>query len=103
MEPVKIIGAGLAGCEAAWQLAQRGIPVELHEMKPEKMTPAHHSPEFAGAGVLQLPALRPAGERGGTAEGGAAPLRLSSCPVRMPTGWRRGAPWRWTAAPSHRQ
>ena len=31
MEPVKIIGAGLAGCEAAWQLAQRGIPVELHE------------------------------------------------------------------------
>ena len=47
MEPVKIIGAGLAGCEAAWQLAPRGIPVELHEMKPEKMTPAHHSPEFA--------------------------------------------------------
>ena len=37
----------MAGCEAAWQLAQRGIPVELHEMKPEKMTPAHHSPEFA--------------------------------------------------------
>ena len=47
MEPVKIIGAGLAGSEAAWQLARRGIPVELHEMKPQKMTPAHHSPEFA--------------------------------------------------------
>ena len=46
MEPVKIIGAGLAGSEAAWQLARRGIPVELHEMKPQKMTPAHHSPEF---------------------------------------------------------
>ena len=46
MEAVKIIGAGLAGSEAAWQLAQRGIPVELHEMKPQKMTPAHHSPEF---------------------------------------------------------
>ena len=46
MEPVKIIGAGLAGSEAAWQLAQRGIPVELHEMKPQKMTPAHHIPEF---------------------------------------------------------
>ena len=46
MEPVKIIGAGLAGSEAAWQLAQRGISVELHEMKPQKMTPAHHSPEF---------------------------------------------------------
>ncbi|MGN1003478.1 MAG: methylenetetrahydrofolate--tRNA-(uracil(54)-C(5))-methyltransferase (FADH(2)-oxidizing) TrmFO [Oscillospiraceae bacterium] len=47
MEPVIVIGAGLAGCEAAWQLAQRGIPVQLHEMKPEKMTPAHHSPGFA--------------------------------------------------------
>ncbi len=46
MEPVIVIGAGLAGCEAAWQLAQRGIPVELREMKPHKMTPAHHSPEF---------------------------------------------------------
>lgn len=47
METVKVIGAGLAGCEAAWQLARRGIPVELHEMKPEKTTPAHHSPDFA--------------------------------------------------------
>ena len=46
MEPVIVIGAGLAGCEAAWQLAQRGIPVELWEMKPHKMTPAHHSPDF---------------------------------------------------------
>lgn len=46
MEPVIIIGAGLAGCEAAWQLAVRGIPVALHEMKPQKMTPAHHSPWF---------------------------------------------------------
>ena len=44
---VKVIGAGLAGCEAAWQLAQRGISVELYEMKPHKMTPAHHSPDFA--------------------------------------------------------
>ena len=44
---VKVIGAGLAGCEAAWQLAQRGISVELYEMKPRKMTPAHHSPDFA--------------------------------------------------------
>ncbi len=44
---VTVIGAGLAGCEAAWQLAQRGISVTLREMKPEKMTPAHHSPGFA--------------------------------------------------------
>ena len=46
MEPVIVIGAGLAGSEAAWQLAQRGIPVELHEMKPQKMSPAHHTPYF---------------------------------------------------------
>ena len=46
MEPVIVIGAGLAGSEAAWQLAQRGIPVELREMKPQKMTPAHHSTDF---------------------------------------------------------
>ena len=44
---VKVIGAGLAGCEAAWQLAQRGIDVALYEMKPQRMTPAHHSPDFA--------------------------------------------------------
>ncbi|MDE7011496.1 MAG: methylenetetrahydrofolate--tRNA-(uracil(54)-C(5))-methyltransferase (FADH(2)-oxidizing) TrmFO [Oscillospiraceae bacterium] len=47
MMNVTVIGAGLAGCEAAWQLAQRGIPVTLREMKPQKMTPAHTSPLFA--------------------------------------------------------
>ena len=47
MTTVKVIGAGLAGSEAAWQLAQRGISVELMEMKPQKMTPAHHSQDFA--------------------------------------------------------
>ena len=44
---VTVIGAGLAGCECAWQLAQRGIGLTLMEMKPRKMTPAHHSPGFA--------------------------------------------------------
>ena len=47
MNCVKVIGAGLAGSEAAWQLAQRGIRVELYEMKPQKMSPAHHSEGFA--------------------------------------------------------
>ena len=47
MTPVKVIGAGLAGSEAAWQLAQRGIPVELVEMKPLKRSPAHHTDTFA--------------------------------------------------------
>ena len=44
---VTVIGAGLAGCEAAYQLAQRGVSITLMEMKPKKMTPAHHSPGFA--------------------------------------------------------
>ena len=47
MREVRVIGAGLAGCEAAWQLARRGVPVRLLEMKPQKMTPAHHSADFA--------------------------------------------------------
>ena len=44
---VKVIGAGLAGSEAAWQLAQRGIEVELYEMRPAKKSPAHHTEYFA--------------------------------------------------------
>ena len=44
---VTVVGAGLAGSEAAWQLAERGLQVRLVEMKPVKMTPAHHSPDFA--------------------------------------------------------
>lgn len=44
---VSVIGAGLAGCEAAWQLACRGIPVTLYEMKPVKFSPAHHYEGFA--------------------------------------------------------
>ena len=47
MTTVKVIGAGLAGSEAAWQLARRGLQVELYEMKPHKMSPAHHSPYFS--------------------------------------------------------
>ena len=42
-----VIGAGLAGCEAAWQLAERGVPVTLYEMKPGRMSPAHHSEQLA--------------------------------------------------------
>ncbi|WP_210363808.1 FADH(2)-oxidizing methylenetetrahydrofolate--tRNA-(uracil(54)-C(5))-methyltransferase TrmFO [Bacillus sp. REN3] len=44
---VNVIGAGLAGSEAAWQLAQRGIKVNLYEMRPVKQTPAHHTDKFA--------------------------------------------------------
>ena len=47
MNKVCVIGAGLAGCEAAFQLAERGISVKLIEMKPKKMTPAHKNTDFA--------------------------------------------------------
>ena len=47
MEKVTVLGAGLAGSECTWQLAKRGIPVRLVEMKPGKMTPAHSSAYFA--------------------------------------------------------
>ncbi len=47
MRRIKIIGAGLAGSEAAWQCARRGVPVELCEMRPGKSTPAHQTGDFA--------------------------------------------------------
>ncbi|NET09252.1 MAG: FADH(2)-oxidizing methylenetetrahydrofolate--tRNA-(uracil(54)-C(5))-methyltransferase TrmFO [Merismopedia sp. SIO2A8] len=47
MEPVQVIGGGLAGTEAAWQVAQAGVPVILHEMRPSSLTPAHHSEHLA--------------------------------------------------------
>ncbi|MEW5762886.1 MAG: FADH(2)-oxidizing methylenetetrahydrofolate--tRNA-(uracil(54)-C(5))-methyltransferase TrmFO [Bacillota bacterium] len=47
MAVVTVVGAGLAGAEAAWQIAARGIPVELYEMRPRKLTPAHTTGNFA--------------------------------------------------------
>src|SRR6201997_1455449 len=47
MSRIKIIGAGLAGSEAAWQCARRGIPVQLFEMRPVRTTPAHQTGDFA--------------------------------------------------------
>src|SRR6266545_2763402 len=46
-DPITIIGAGLAGCEAAWQCARRGVPVTLYEMRPVRSTPAHRTGDFA--------------------------------------------------------
>ena len=47
MQHITVIGAGLAGSEAAWQLAERGVMVDLYEMRPTKYTPAHHTDQFA--------------------------------------------------------
>ena len=46
-QPVHVIGGGLAGTEAAWQIARAGVPVVLHEMRPVKKSPAHHSEHLA--------------------------------------------------------
>ncbi|MBW4665455.1 MAG: FADH(2)-oxidizing methylenetetrahydrofolate--tRNA-(uracil(54)-C(5))-methyltransferase TrmFO [Chroococcus sp. CMT-3BRIN-NPC107] len=47
VQPIHVIGGGLAGTEAAWQIAIAGVPVILHEMRPQKVSPAHHSEELA--------------------------------------------------------
>lgn len=46
-QPIQVIGGGLAGTEAAWQIAQAGVPVILHEMRPQRFSPAHHSENLA--------------------------------------------------------
>ncbi|HZM08057.1 MAG TPA: methylenetetrahydrofolate--tRNA-(uracil(54)-C(5))-methyltransferase (FADH(2)-oxidizing) TrmFO, partial [Methylocella sp.] len=47
LAPIHVIGGGLAGSEAAWQIARTGVPVVLHEMRPSRMTPAHHTGSLA--------------------------------------------------------
>ena len=94
---VTVIGAGLAGSECAWQLAQRGIQVELHEMKPEKMTPPTQrntlrscaAPTPSGARVWKTPWAFLKEEL----------RRLDSLILNapMPPGWRPAAHWQWTA------
>ncbi|MFR6394398.1 MAG: FAD-dependent oxidoreductase [Oscillospiraceae bacterium] len=96
---VTVIGAGLAGSEAAWQLAQRGLCVRLCEMKPEKKIPAHESEYFAelcctnslrsdqlenAVGLLKEELRRL----------DSLILRCARAPRRVPAGRRR---WRWTA------
>jgi len=47
LQPIQVIGGGIAGTEAAWQIAQAGVPVILHEMRPQRLSPAHHSEHLA--------------------------------------------------------
>ncbi len=47
VQPIHVIGGGLAGTEAAWQVAQAGVPVVLHEMRPQRLSPAHHTEHLA--------------------------------------------------------
>src|ERR1700757_1525735 len=56
---VRIIGAGLAGSEAAWQCARRGVEVELFEMRPVRSTPAHQTADFAALGCSKKKCAAP--------------------------------------------
>ena len=100
MEPVTVIGAGLAGSECAWQLARRGIPVTLREMKPEKMTPAHVTPWFAE--LCCSNSLRGAGLENAVGLLKEELRRLDSLILRCKTGITRvalnqpEALWQWT-------
>ena len=62
---VTIIGGGLAGCEAAWQIAERGCKVHLIDMKPQRFSPAHHSEKLGNWSAPihsdQMIRLRPSG------------------------------------------
>ena len=100
MEPVIVIGAGLAGSEAAWQLARRGVSVTLREMKPAKMTPAHHTEwfgELVCSNSLRSDQLENAV---GLLKEELRRMDSLILTAPTPTGWRRGAPWRWTATGS---
>ena len=58
MNPIHIIGAGMAGSEAAWQAVNAGVPVVLHEMRPQVATEAHKTGDLRGTGVFQFLSLR---------------------------------------------
>ena len=97
---VTIVGGGLAGCEAAWQLARRGVPVVLHEMRPVRGTPVHQTADFAE--LVCSNSLR-----GNSLDQAAGLLkeemrRLGSLVVRVADEVKvpGGAPWPWTVASS---
>ncbi len=100
--PVHVIGAGLAGSEAAWQLAHAGVPVVLHEMRPTRMTEAHQTDGFAE--LVCSNSFRSDDARTnavGLAALGDAPARLADhARRRTPTRFRPGARSRSTATGS---
>ena len=94
---VKIIGAGLAGCEAALWLADRGVQVELYEQKPAKYSPAHKSAGFAELICSNsLKAERP------DSASGLLKIEMKMMGSHLldaagPPAWRQAVRWPWTA------
>ncbi len=102
MTRVTVVGAGLAGCEAAWTLAQNGIPVTLWEMKPRKFSPAHHSPDFAElicSNSLKASRLESAA---GLLKAEMERLGSLCVPCAKRQLWLPAAPWLWTGTGSQR-
>jgi heterodisulfide reductase subunit A-like polyferredoxin len=93
-QPIQVIGGGLAGTEAAWQIAQAGLPVVLHEMRPHRTSPAHHTEHLAelvcsnsfGAIAPPVYSITNCGS-----------WVLWSLPRPMNTRWRQEGRWRWIA------
>ena len=91
---VKIIGAGLAGCEAALWLADRGVQVELYEQKPAKYSPAHKSAGFAE--LICSNSLK--AERPDSASGLLKiEMKMMGSHLPRPPAWRQAVRWPWTA------
>ena len=74
---INVIGAGLAGSEAAYQIAKRGIPVKLYEMRGVKSTPQHKTADFRRTGLFKLSARRCADQCSRSAQGRNAAVGLS--------------------------
>ena len=81
-QAVHVIGGGLAGSEAAWQLAARGIPVVLHEMRPMQATPVHKTAGLAVANAARSEALKPSVSFNSiqtVSSGGSMPAAREAC------------------------
>ncbi len=95
---IVVIGAGLAGSEAAWQAAQRGMRVLLYEMRPERTTPAHQTGDFAELVCSNSLGSNAPDRAMGVAEDGIAPVGLSQySPAPTQSRCRQATPSRWTA------
>ena len=93
MSHIVVVGAGLAGCEAAWTAANAGADVTLIEMKPDKYTPAHTSPDFAELVLLQLSQSKAGGNRRRAFKTGDAAAGLGLYGGRTPVRFRREGRW----------
>src|SRR5215470_13539104 len=102
IQGIKVIGAGLAGCEAAWQCARRGIEVELYEMRPLKSTPAHQTDKFGE--LVCSNSLKSESENTAPGCSKRKCVALARCLSKSPARPRspRGMPWPWTGTSSRR-